>query len=166
MSPQTMTEKDSYLQACEREHEITLRVLRAFPAGKLDLQPHPTSQTARDLMWMLALNKAAIEALIAGTLAQQSFPPAPQGRDELIATYEKIVKDHVAKVRAMTEEEFNAPVRIQSGKDSFMEARRGDGLWFMLMDTIHHRGQLSVYLRMSGAKVPSIYGPSRDEPRD
>ena len=37
-------------------------------------------------------------------------------------------------------------------------------MWFMVMDSIHHRGQLSVYLRMMGAKVPSIYGPSADEP--
>jgi uncharacterized damage-inducible protein DinB len=39
-----------------------------------------------------------------------------------------------------------------------------DILWFMLMDSIHHRGQLSVYVRMTGGKVPSIYGPSGDEP--
>jgi uncharacterized damage-inducible protein DinB len=37
-------------------------------------------------------------------------------------------------------------------------------LWFILMDAVHHRGQFSVYLRMSGAQVPSIYGPTADEP--
>jgi uncharacterized damage-inducible protein DinB len=41
-----------------------------------------------------------------------------------------------------------------------------DILWIMLMDSIHHRGQLSVYVRMAGGKVPSIYGPSADEPWD
>jgi len=164
MSPQTMTEKDSYLQASDREHQITLRVLRAFPSDQLDLRPHPTSATARDLMWMFALNKGAIDALIEGTLAMKPLPPAPRGRDELIATYEKIVADHVAKVRSMSDDQFNAPVRLQAGKDKFVEARRADGLWMMLMDTIHHRGQLSVYLRMTGSRVPSIYGPSRDEP--
>jgi uncharacterized damage-inducible protein DinB len=39
-----------------------------------------------------------------------------------------------------------------------------DMLWIMLLDAVHHRGQLSVYLRMAGGKVPSIYGPSADEP--
>jgi uncharacterized damage-inducible protein DinB len=44
------------------------------------------------------------------------------------------------------------------------EVRKGQVFWIMLMDAVHHRGQFSVYLRMVGAKVPSIYGPSLDEP--
>jgi uncharacterized damage-inducible protein DinB len=44
------------------------------------------------------------------------------------------------------------------------EVRRADMLWLMLNDSIHHRGQFSIYLRLVGAKVPSIYGPSGDEP--
>src|SRR5438132_11205433 len=44
------------------------------------------------------------------------------------------------------------------------DVRRLDFFWFLLMDMVHHRGQLSVYLRMAGGKVPSIYGPSADEP--
>jgi uncharacterized damage-inducible protein DinB len=44
------------------------------------------------------------------------------------------------------------------------DVRRQDFLWMMLNDMIHHRGQFSVYLRMAGGKVPSIYGPSKDEP--
>jgi uncharacterized damage-inducible protein DinB len=44
------------------------------------------------------------------------------------------------------------------------EVRRADMLWTMLSDSIHHRGQFSVYLRLVGARVPSIYGPSGDEP--
>jgi len=163
MSPQTMTEKDSYLQACEREHEITLRVLRAFPANQMELRPHPTSNPARDVMWMLVLNKAAIDPLIEGVLAMKQPPAPPPERDALIAAYERTVKDHVSKVRAMSDEDFNGPAKLQAGKDQFIQARRADGLWLMLMDTIHHRGQLSTYLRPMGAKVPAIYGPSADE---
>ena len=48
--------------------------------------------------------------------------------------------------------------------ESRSDLRRLDVLWFLLNDQIHHRGQFSVYLRMAGAKVPSIYGPSKDEP--
>jgi uncharacterized damage-inducible protein DinB len=44
------------------------------------------------------------------------------------------------------------------------DVRKLDFLWLMLTDQIHHRGQLSVYARMAGGKVPSIYGPSFDEP--
>jgi uncharacterized damage-inducible protein DinB len=55
-------------------------------------------------------------------------------------------------------------IEIQSGKTSFMKVRRADALWFIAMDGFHHRGQFTVYLRLAGGKVPSIYGPSGDEP--
>jgi len=53
---------------------------------------------------------------------------------------------------------------VPVAKDRMEAHRRGDVLWYSLHALIHHRGQLSVYLRMVGGKVPSIYGPSGDEP--
>lgn len=55
-------------------------------------------------------------------------------------------------------------MKFFSGPRTMADYSRLEIAWFMLYDQIHHRGQLSVYLRMSGAKVPSIYGPSLDEP--
>ncbi|OLC11236.1 MAG: hypothetical protein AUH41_01155 [Gemmatimonadetes bacterium 13_1_40CM_66_11] len=67
-------------------------------------------------------------------------------------------------MRKVEESQFNTPVKFKTGPKQVSDLRRLDVLWFMLNDQIHHRGQLSVYLRMTGAKVPSIYGPSKDEP--
>jgi uncharacterized damage-inducible protein DinB len=54
-------------------------------------------------------------------------------------------------------------VKFVTGPKQMSDLRRLDVLWFLLNDQIHHRGQFSVYLRIAGGKVPSIYGPSGDE---
>jgi uncharacterized damage-inducible protein DinB len=57
-------------------------------------------------------------------------------------------------------------VKVMVGRNAFADVRSIDSIWGVIMDNIHHRGQFSVYLRMVGGKVPSIYGPSHDEPWD
>jgi uncharacterized damage-inducible protein DinB len=68
------------------------------------------------------------------------------------------------KIRALDDDAMNGPVKMPIGPKQIGEVRRGDALWMFLNDQIHHRGQLSVYVRMVGGCVPSIYGPSKDEP--
>jgi uncharacterized damage-inducible protein DinB len=65
----------------------------------------------------------------------------------------------------MSEQAFNAPFTILAGAGGKTNTlRRADVLWMFAMDQVHHRGQFSVYSRIAGASVPSIYGPSGDEP--
>jgi len=68
------------------------------------------------------------------------------------------------KVRKANDAELNKTIKFFTGPKQMGDVRRLDFFWFLLSDMIHHRGQLSVYLRMAGGKVPSIYGPSADEP--
>ena len=69
------------------------------------------------------------------------------------------------KLSALTEDVFKSNIIMMVGPGgATAPMRRADVLWMMLFDTVHHRGQFSVYLRASDAKVPSIYGPSGDEP--
>jgi uncharacterized damage-inducible protein DinB len=70
----------------------------------------------------------------------------------------------IDKVKHTPEVELNKTMKFMTGPKQTGDMRKADILWTGLMDTIHHRGQLSVYLRIAGAKVPSIYGPSLDEP--
>ena len=67
-------------------------------------------------------------------------------------------------VREMPESRLDETVTFFTGPGTTGPMRVHDVLWFMLLDSVHHRGQLSVYVRMAGGKVPSIYGPSADEP--
>ena len=68
------------------------------------------------------------------------------------------------KVRRADEAFLNTTVKVATGRKQMGDVRRLDFLWQILMDQVHHRGQFTVYSRIAGAKVPSIYGPSADEP--
>lgn len=82
----------------------------------------------------------------------------------MIKAYEGKHKETVAKVQAMPESDWNSKTAAPVGPKKMAEVRPADMLWLMLNDSIHHRSQFSIYLRLVGAKVPSIYGPSGGEP--
>ena len=160
----TMTEKDMFLQTFEREYETTLRVLKAYPADKADLKPSEKSKKAIELAWMLVLNQMVLVPVLENKLEPGSFPPPPTSWNELVPAIENAHRDTKAKLAKSTEEQWNGATRMPVGPHKVGDLRTGDALWFFLSDTIHHRGQLTVYLRMAGGKVPSIYGPTADEP--
>ena len=89
-------------------------------------------------------------------------PPAKY--PDLLSAYEATFRELVGKVKRMPEADWDSTITFPVGPKQMGQVRRADVLWTMLMDGVHHRGQFSVYLRLVGAKVPSIYGPSGDEP--
>ena len=160
--------RDTFLKALEREHATTVRVLRAYPADKLDLQPHPKSKTARDLAFLFIMEQGlAMKALTTGfdwSTPPAGPPPPPETMDEIIAAFEEGHAKMVERVREMTEEELRGTARFFVAPKTLGDIPMMEFLWFLLHDQIHHRGQFSVYLRMAGGAVPSIYGPTADEP--
>jgi uncharacterized damage-inducible protein DinB len=91
-------------------------------------------------------------------------PPPPESWDELLAALEKAHRDFGDLIRDTPPEELSEKVQFMVGPKQVGDVTRFDWIWFLLHDQIHHRGQFSVYLRMAGGKVPSIYGPTADEP--
>jgi len=83
---------------------------------------------------------------------------------EVIAAYEEIAKIVAALVTRASESSLQRTVPFLIAPRQRADVPLLDIMWLMLMDSIHHRGQLSVYVRMAGGRVPSIYGPSADEP--
>jgi uncharacterized damage-inducible protein DinB len=146
----------------EREHPTTKKVLAAVPAEKCDYAPDPKCMKSLDLAWHIA----SAEQLFMAGAANGEFtrtggkrPDEMSSPEKIVAWYEQQTSENLAKVKAMTPEQSLRVV------DFF-------GIWqmpavhwlqFLLTHSIHHRGQLSSYLRPMGAKVPSIYGPSGDE---
>jgi uncharacterized damage-inducible protein DinB len=160
-----MTEKEMFINAWEREFNTTLRVLKAFPAEKLDLKPHDKSKSARELAWNFpAEEKLLIEGSLTGNFDFANYPKAPATMQEIITAYEKNHREALEKVKKLSDDELNKPVKFMVAPKQMGDVRRGDLLWMAIMDKVHHRGQFSVYLRMAGGKVPSIYGPTADEP--
>ena len=160
------TEREHYLATFEREYQTTLRVLKAFPAGQSKLKPSDRSLTATEVAWSLVVSQFVTEPiLVAPKLEPMAPPPPPSDWSALVSTFEQAHKDATKRFATMSEDTFKSTIVMPVGPGgATAPIRRADALWMMLFDTVHHRGQFSVYLRASGAKVPSIYGPSGDEP--
>jgi uncharacterized damage-inducible protein DinB len=167
MTQQTATEKDMFLQSFERETAITLKLLRAFPADRAEYRPHEKSRSARELAWIFITEQGMAGKAIDGTLnfSGGGSPPqsAPTSLPEIITAFENAVRGTKDKVAQASESDLNKPAQFPIGPKQLGDFRRMDIVWMTLQDQIHHRGQLSVYLRLVGAKVPSIYGPTADE---
>jgi len=159
-----MTEKEQFLSTMAREVPTTMRVLKAYPTGKGDLKPHAKSKSARELAWTFVTEMKASEEALDGAVQFGKMPPAPAGMQEVISTYEKSAATLVERLKKMSDAELNTTVKFFTAPKQMGDVRKMDVLWFMMMDCVHHRGQMSVYLRMADGKVPSIYGPSADEP--
>ena len=162
------TPKQQFLDAYEKEHLTTVRVLNAYPRDKIDLQPHEKCKTARDLAWIFVLERGlgamVFNNAFAAGMQRSEMPKAPESWDAILAAFEKAHKDFGDLVRSTPDEQLVEHVKFFTGPKTLGDVTRLQFAWFLLCDEIHHRGQFSVYLRMAGGKVPSIYGPSADEP--
>jgi uncharacterized damage-inducible protein DinB len=160
--------KQQFLDGFEREHQITLRVLRAYPTDKLDLRPHSKCKTARELAWLFAMEQGMAEkALTTGldwSVPPAPMPPAPASMDAIVAAIDQGHKRVAQIVSGMRDQDLLGTVKFPVAPKTIDDVSKGQLLWMLLCDQIHHRGQFSIYLRMADGKVPSIYGPTADEP--
>jgi uncharacterized damage-inducible protein DinB len=165
-TPVHTSPRDQFLSVYEQEFQRTLRVLKAYPLDKEGLKPHPKSKSARELAWMFVMEQGGIEkALTTGfDFSQpQQFPPAPP-LNETIKIFEETHKKIAGLVSGLRDDELYRPIRFFVGPGKIGDIPLMQVLWTFVHDQIHHRGQFSVYLRMADGRVPSIYGPSLDEP--
>jgi uncharacterized damage-inducible protein DinB len=156
--------KRQFLEVFSREFPTTLRVLRAYPTGQDDFKPHERSQPALRLAHIFTMENGFVYKAVRGEPTPTVPPPPPATYAEAVANYERGAKEVIAAVEAMPDSRLSEEVTFITGPKRMGKVPIGQIMWFMLMDSIHHRGQLSVYVRMTGGKVPSIYGPSADEP--
>jgi uncharacterized damage-inducible protein DinB len=142
------------------EFATTMKVLRAFPEDKLDMRPAEKSRTARELMVTLIREEYVCKRAMRGELIRAEFSESiPDGLNDMLEALNQIHNEVQNTIAQAGDEELNGIIDFYGYK-----IRAIDALWAELHDQIHHRGQFSVYLRLAGAKVPSIYGPTADEP--
>ena len=157
--------KQVFLYTYAREHATTLRVLRAFPPGTSDFRPHERSQSVSELAYTLLFEQELKRrALVGPVMGAGGPPPKPANFEAAILQFDDGYKAIVDQIEKMPDSKLDRDVQFPTAKGMMGSWRVLEFLWFMLHDQIHHRGQLSVMVRMAGGKVPSIYGPSGDEP--
>ena len=151
-----------------QELATTRRVLERVPDAQWDWKPHPRSMTLGQLAGHIAnLLLWGQQALGASEVDFASPPPAPPKHASLasaLAAFDVNTEQVRAGVASATDEVLGATYTVRRGERVMMAMPRTAMLrGFILSHIIHHRGQLSVYLRMLDVPVPSIYGPSADE---
>jgi uncharacterized damage-inducible protein DinB len=153
-----MDEKKLFTDFWTSESKTTSKVLARIPEGS-DYKPDPRSRTAQQIAWQIVCEeKMIIDALETGTAAW-SPPPMPSTVKEIVDAYDRQNADMPARWKRIPDERWTGTVHF-FGRDRSASAMA----WSFLFDIVHHRGQITTYLRPMGSTVPQIYGPSGDEP--
>ena len=153
-----MDEKELFTKFWVDESKTTRTVLTRIPEGS-DYRPDPKSRTAQEIAWQIVCEeKMIIEAMETGEV-RWAPPTMPRTMREIVSAYEEQSATMPARWQGLSSEQWNGTL------DFFGSQRPASPMaWSFLFDIIHHRGQITTYLRPMGAKVPQIYGPSGDEP--
>jgi uncharacterized damage-inducible protein DinB len=157
---------DALLPEFDREMTTTRKLLERVPEDRLAWKPHAKSWSLGEL----ATHVATLPGWGAATLnlaeIDMTGPPntAATSRADLLGRFDKNVAETRAALVGKSDAEMMAPWSLkQSGRTVFTMPKAAVWRGFVLNHIVHHRGQLSVYLRLNDVPVPSIYGPSADE---
>jgi uncharacterized damage-inducible protein DinB len=157
---------DSILMEIDQEAQTTKRVLDRIPEDKLAWKPHPKAFS----LGQLALHIASVPGSVAAAAVPDSMEapnfsqPEPKSRQEVLDTFSKGLESAKDTLKKMDDARLMSMWSLTKNGKVLMSIPRIGFIRSILMNhNYHHRGQLSVYLRMLNVPVPSIYGPSADE---
>jgi uncharacterized damage-inducible protein DinB len=149
------------------EKPTFVRVFKALPPDQLAYRPHARSRTAAEVAWTIASEEADLATILdTGKVDfNESAPPATLS--DILAAYERNSAAVDERLRTLDLGRWETTKgQFLMGGVPVWEATLCDFTWGFLLDAVHHRGQLSAYIRPMGGKVPSIYGPSGDASGD
>jgi uncharacterized damage-inducible protein DinB len=153
-----MTITETFLPEFDQEMATTRRLLERVPTDKGPWKPHPKSFA---LGWMPSwiANTLREPALDLATAPKYSFEPT----EVLLKAFDANVRAAQAAFRASRDADYGLPWSLKHGDRVIFTAPRGSVVRTHISHLVHHRGQLTVYLRLNDVPLPSIYGPTADE---
>ncbi|MEZ5289204.1 MAG: DinB family protein [Vicinamibacterales bacterium] len=164
-----MSIADALLPEFDREMGVTRRLLERVPDGQFEWRPHPKSMT----LGRLAEHLAELPQWLGATVLQDSIDmesPRPDGyqspatRAAVLSMFDANAAAARAALAGRTDAELMAPwTLLKGGQTIFTMPKAAVVRSFVMNHIVHHRGQMSVYLRMHDVPLPSFYGPSADE---
>jgi uncharacterized damage-inducible protein DinB len=164
-----MSLNKTIMRELKQEGETTRRLLERVPEAALEWKPHEKSMT----LGRLAGHVAQLPGLIGLIVGQAELdfasgiykPFTATNTSELLEVFDKSLSIATDSLETATDEQLYVDWRLKNGDQVLLEMPRIGALRGLVLNhTIHHRGQLSVYLRLQDVPLPSIYGPSADEP--
>jgi uncharacterized damage-inducible protein DinB len=158
---------DAFIAEIDQESESTRRMLEVVPADRLDWKPHEKSMSLGTLAMHIATVPGGVaELLKLDTMNMGDFegPPSPGSTEEILAALEESLAKAREILGSMDDESMMGMFRLMDGDQEAMSMPKvGLARAIILNHWYHHRGQLSVYLRLLDVPVPSVYGPTADE---
>jgi uncharacterized damage-inducible protein DinB len=161
---------DALLPEFDHEMATTRRLLDRVPESQLSWTPHDKSMTLGQLaghlanipFWCTATLRA--DSLDLATLGDDARPKSPDSRASLLKQFDERVAVARDRLAASTDPELLAPWTLKNGEQEYFTMPKISAIrTFVMNHIIHHRGQLSVYLRLNNVPIPPIYGPTADE---
>jgi uncharacterized damage-inducible protein DinB len=154
----------------DREMGVTRRLLERVPDGEFSWKPHEKSYSLGDLATHVA-NLPRFAALIMtapeldiATIPREVWGTLPSSTTELVSRFDTNIKEARAALALRTDAEYMALWTLKrAGQTVFTVPKAAAMRSFLMNHSIHHRGQLSVYLRLRNVPLPSMYGPTADE---
>ena len=157
---------DTFVPEFDQEMATTRRALERVPTDKGELKPHPKSFPLGHLAQLIARMPGWITNMVTHTeldLTKQTGYSL-ESTGTLVNRFDKLVAEARGAILAAKESDFDVPWSLKMGDKVLLTMPRGQNIRSTLNHLIHHRGQLSVYLRLVDVPVPSMYGPTADEP--
>ena len=153
-----MDEKALFSKFWTQESKTTRNVLARIPESSA-YRPDPRSRTAQEIAWQIVCEeKMLIDALESGKV-EWAPPPMPDSMRDVLAEYERQSAEVLRRWDALPQSKWDGSLEFFGS-----ERPASPMAWSFLFDIVHHRGQITTYLRPMGSTVPQIYGPSADEP--
>jgi uncharacterized damage-inducible protein DinB len=153
-----MDEKALFTKFWTQEAKTTGKVLSRIPETN-DYKPDPKSRTAQEIAWQIVGEEKMIMEALENGKADWKPGPMPKSMKEIHAAYDQQSAAIVDKLNKLSAANWDGTIEFFGNK------RPASAMaWSFLFDIVHHRGQITTYLRPMGSTVPQIYGPSADEP--
>ncbi|HEX6096342.1 MAG TPA: DinB family protein [Thermoanaerobaculia bacterium] len=158
-----MSTREFFAERLAAELPAFKNVIRALPGDRLDYRPHEKNSSAGQIAWQLAVEMSQVPDLF--RTGEIDWIPAkgPESIDEISDTFARNADAALAAAKSVDEERWNAPAKFKWKGEVAWETTVSDMAWGYLFDMVHHRGQLTAYLRPMGGKVPACYGPTADD---
>ena len=161
-----MTIAETLLPEFDLEMNTTRRVLERVPTDKGEWKPHEKSFSLGHLAQLVATMPGWLVSIAKGQNIDLSSGPgySYEATETLLGRFDKLVSDAREAMAATSDEDYAKPWSLTMGEKVLFTTPRGETARSTINHLIHHRGQLTVYLRLLDVPVPSIYGPTADEP--
>jgi uncharacterized damage-inducible protein DinB len=156
---------DALLAELAEEMKTTRRVIERVPSEKGDWKPHPKSFSLAHLTQLVSSMPGWITKIVQGKNIDLSEGPGYRNEktETLVQQFDQHVSEARAAIQAANDADYAKPWNLTMGDKVLMSLPRGVVVRQTVNHLVHHRGQLTVYLRLLDVPVPSIYGPSADE---